>query len=159
MTNLDVISRRSHPAVNPLDETFSNERIFLNDFVLPSRPAIEKKNFMNCEIVGPANIILAFGTTIHDIKGGRLEAVRMDMNVSNFSGYVFRECVFRGCSFHRITLFIPDNEFPQYVGNQNLEWLASGDVLNQQAAFTDVDTADLYGQPRQPEQTPTEEQS
>jgi len=42
--------------INPLDVSFERKRILLNEFVLPSHTIIENKTFIDCDLIGPANI-------------------------------------------------------------------------------------------------------
>lgn len=127
-TNYDELFKAAHPALNPLDTTFSNARIYLNEFVLPSNPNIVGKNFIDCEIIGPANIFLNDANTIPNLHGPMLDAVRLDPGAQFFNGFSFSNCVFRGCSFHKITLFVRHEEYPYFKGWSPLNWVSEGAV-------------------------------
>jgi len=90
--------------VDPLARTFESKRIYLNDFALPSRPLIENKTFIDCEIIGPANIILLAGNSISGQRGPTCDALVVTDDFEPSNGYAFRNCTFQGCSFMRITI-------------------------------------------------------
>jgi hypothetical protein len=49
--------------VNPLENEFSKERIKLEDFVNPITRTIVGKTFIDCELLGPSNILIANNNT------------------------------------------------------------------------------------------------
>ena len=106
--------------VDPLALVFEGKRIFLNDFVLPSNPNVIGKTFVNCEIVGPANIFLEANNSINNIVPGMIDAVCLEPGKPFRNGFAFRNCAFRGCTFHRVTLFFTLYEADE---NRNLDWL------------------------------------
>ncbi|WP_165390280.1 hypothetical protein [Thalassococcus sp. S3] len=106
--------------VDPLSKVFEGKRIFLNDFVLPSNPIVDGKNFVDCEIVGPANVYLEINNGINDVKPIKVDAVALSGERPFLNGYLFRNCSFRNCTFHRVTLFFRPDEVPHI---QHLEWL------------------------------------
>ncbi|MBL4757654.1 MAG: hypothetical protein JKY32_08455, partial [Rhizobiales bacterium] len=64
-----------HPNVDPMKDTFENQRIFLNEIVLPTDPWIENKTFINCDIIGPANIFFGVGVTMTETRGPNIDVV------------------------------------------------------------------------------------
>lgn len=106
--------------VDPLSKVFEGKRIFLNDFILPSNPFVNGKTFVDCEIVGPANMFLAMGNAINDIRPGLVDAVVLSGDRQFHNGFNFFNCTFRGCTFHRVTLFFTAQE---YVINAGVDWL------------------------------------
>lgn len=106
--------------VDPMAKVFENNRIFLNDFILPSSPTVDGKTFVDCDIVGPANMFLEADNAINNIKPGAVDAVSLDGKTPFHNGFIFRNCTFRGCTFHRVTLFFTPHEALQ---NAHLEWL------------------------------------
>jgi hypothetical protein len=111
--------------INPLDKTFETRRIYLNDFCLPSHPLVEQKTFIDCEIIGPANIMFELGTLATENKFPRLDAVLLNGHNPFTNGYIFRSCIFRGCSFQRVTIFVPPNEYAVYKDNNILNWIST----------------------------------
>lgn len=106
--------------VDPLSKVFEDKRIYLNDFVLPSSTIVSDKTFVGCEIVGPANIYLVEDYSINDVRPGKVDAVVLEGKNHFNNGYIFRNCAFRSCTFHRVTLFfLPDAA----ISHSNLDWL------------------------------------
>lgn len=106
--------------IDPLAKTFERKRIFLNEFVLPSLPYVEGKTFIDCEIVGPANLILRSGNSVTAQKLPYCDGyVLSDFNLPN-NGYVFDNCVFRGCSFNRVSLMLT---LPEYALSRGTDWI------------------------------------
>jgi hypothetical protein len=110
--------------INPLDRTFEGRRIFLNDFVLPSHPLVEGKTFIDCEIIGPADIFFEWGNNASSNRDPRLDAVLLNRRNVFTNGYIFRGCIFRGCSFQRITFFILPQGYQYYETNPLLNWIS-----------------------------------
>ena len=108
--------------VDPLSKVFEGKRIFLNDFILPSNPLVNGKTFVDCEIVGPANIYLDHDNNINEIQAGKVDAVALSGKNQFINGFVFTSCTFRKCTFHRITLFFHPEE-ARLIAGLDLNWL------------------------------------
>jgi hypothetical protein len=106
--------------IDPLAKVFEGKRIFLNDFILPSNPIVMDKTFVDCEIVGPANIWLASENAINDVRPGLVDAVALSGEKYFNNGFSFRNCTFRSCTFHRVTIFFSPHEVN---ANAKLDWL------------------------------------
>jgi len=106
--------------VDPLAKVFEGKRIYLNDFVLPSQPHVIGKTFVDCEIVGPTNMYFEAGNAADNVQSNSVDAVALSGQRQFFNGVLFRDCKFRGCTFHRITLFFEPHEA---LTIQHLEWL------------------------------------
>lgn len=106
--------------VDPMSRVFESKRIFLNDFVLPSNPVVVGKTFVDCEIVGPANVFLERGNSVDDVRPGLVDAVALSGERPFYNGFLFRDCKFRGCTFHRVTLFLEPKEA---LNQKDLNWL------------------------------------
>ncbi len=119
-TKYDNVMMQRGGLVDPMMKIFERKRIYLSEFALPSHPVIEGKTFIDCEIIGPANILFEFGNNVNDQKIPRCDAVVIAANRSFYNGFQFRNCTLRGCSLQRITLFITEDEFPKV---QSVDWL------------------------------------
>lgn len=97
--------------VDPMAKTYEDRRIFLNEFCLPSHPLIEGKTFINCQIIGPANIVLEFGNNVQDATYPISDAVLMKPDHNLYNAVFVRNCIFRQCSFQRITFLVPASEY------------------------------------------------
>ena len=110
--------------VNPLDRTFQNRRIYINDFVLPSFTVVKDKTFIDCEIVGPANLYWWQGNNALGSVGPRMDAVFLDPQAEFDNGITLENCMFRGCSFQRITLFVGEGDYPAVRDHGILNWIS-----------------------------------
>ena len=113
-------------AVNPLVATFENQRILINDFVLPSHTLIENKTFIHCDLIGPANIYFLPNTQTYDTRLPRIDAVWMSPESGPASSniFFFSGCVFRNCSFQRITIFVDIVRYPEYLNVPWFNWVS-----------------------------------
>ena len=109
--------------VDPMAKTFENKRIFLNEFCLPSEPYIQGKAFINCDIVGPANLILRFNNQLADQLLPVCDAVLIRPDASPLNGIIMDNCTFRGCSFKRISILVPQHTYPDFAQLSWLRWL------------------------------------
>lgn len=114
-------------AIDPLDKTFERKRIYLNEFCLPSHPYIEGKTFIDCEIIGPANVILMFGNAVNDHKGPVCDAMVIAPGADPVNGYGFKNCIFRGCSFQRVTLMFAVEEY--HTSARGIDWFRWTSIL------------------------------
>jgi hypothetical protein len=106
--------------VDPLSKVFEQKRIFLNDFVLPSQPLVDGKTFVECEIVGPANMFFQSGNGADLIRHGGIDAVALAPGATFDNGITFRNCTFRACTFHRVTIFFSPDEASRL---EQLDWI------------------------------------
>lgn len=113
-------SMNSGQFVDPMAKIFERKRVFLNDFCLPTSPVIQDKVFVDCEIIGPANIFLAIGNRVDEILLPNCDAVVLPPNASFANGYTLFNTSFRRCSFQRVTFFLSEQEY-QHV--KHLRWL------------------------------------
>ncbi len=106
--------------VDPLAKTFERKRIYLSEFVLPSHPWIEGKTFIDCEIIGPANVLFVTGNSATENRLPHCDAIALAMNDSPYNAIFIRACTFRGCSFLRLTFLISAQE---YEASKDVDWL------------------------------------
>lgn len=131
-------------AVNPMDVAFTDKRILLNDFVLPSFPVIQGKTFVNCDIVGPAVIYFSITTSAQPIRQPRIDAVWVPSNArpTNLANvFYFDQCSFRNCSFQRVIMLV-DVTRQDWKDNPHLNWISTPPVqATAQIASTPAVTA------------------
>ncbi len=139
--------------VDPLARVFEGKRIYLNDFVLPSQPQVIGKTFVDCEIVGPANMYFESDNSVDDTKPGLVDAVALSGKRQFLNGVAFRNCKFRSCTFHRVTLFFQPEESLRI---QHLNWLNWISPLPLAELLTDQDKPSLIED--QSDQSPPEPQ-
>jgi hypothetical protein len=102
---------------NPLDETFENKRINLDEFVHPVWKMNVGKVFRRCEILGTRPIIL---NGITDLSSCNLQdcdfvVVKTGHPIRNAIG--FQNTRFIDCSIYRVTIYIPKNVYEQMRPN------------------------------------------
>lgn len=118
--------------IDPLERTFERRRIYLNEFCLPSHPYIEGKTFIDCEIIGPANIILLHGNSVTEQRQPVCDAMVIAQGEDPRNGYGFRDCIFRGCSFQRITFMFSVEEY--HLSARGVNWLYWTSIRPEQIA-------------------------
>ena len=123
MSRYDEKFLRETGGVDPQSKVFEGKRIFLNDLILPSNPTVNGKTFVDCEIVGPANVYLAQDNKISEIMTGKVDAVLLSEKNLFLNGFVFNRCTFRGCTFHQITLFFHPRELRMIAELNWLNWI------------------------------------
>jgi hypothetical protein len=124
--NYDARMLAQGGAVDPLEKTFERKRVYLNEFCLPSHPIIEDKTFINCEIIGPANIILVSGNSINNGRYPICDAVYLAKDIiPNGNYYAFSNCIFRGCNFYRVTFFVPHGELNLFRNYVLVKWITT----------------------------------
>lgn len=109
---------------NPLETTFERKRIYVDDLVLPSHPFVDGKTFVDCDIIGPANIYFASGNNIPILRPPVFDMVCLDPAKKFFNGFIFSNCIFRNCSFQRITGFASTESYVLWRDNVNVNWIS-----------------------------------
>ncbi len=142
--------------INPLDKTFEGKRIYLNDFVLPSHTLIDGKTFIDCEIIGPANIYWFYNNQATENKLPRIDAVYLDPKIIFTSGFTLQNCIFRGCSFQRITFFVGHNNYGHVKNHDLLNWISFTPDSGIQQEMNLLNPQDLGNDSQQPEGTESE---
>ena len=144
LTNYERKFIERNPGINPLDKSFQNKRIYLAEFALPSWHIIEGKTFVDCEIKGPANIFLD-ASQATNMPPPVIDAVVLDPSAQFNHGFVFRNCNLHGCSFHRITVFVPASAEQDYrTSAPALNWISKGSVIQKQISFPNVMTKETH---------------
>lgn len=106
--------------VDPMAATFENKRIFLSDFILPSDPHIEGKTFINCEIIGPANLFFRNNNRVDEHRLPVCDGIVIQPGKPFLNGVFLDGCAFRKCSFKRVTVvLLPE----MYQHSRNVDWL------------------------------------
>lgn len=111
--------------INPLDTTFQRQRIWISDFLVPGENSIRGKSFIDCEIIGPAAVVITGST----LNGGVFVACDSIVlrpgevkihNVVHIDG-----CTFVGCSLKQLTLFWHEHLAIQYQEsmNEEVQWV------------------------------------
>jgi hypothetical protein len=108
---------------NPLDLTFEKKRIYLDDFALPSHTVIQGKTFIQCDIIGPASVYFAGNNSAVDIKQPIIDGVWLHPDARYNAGFQIYNCIFRECSFQRITLFASIENFELWNSNPSVNWI------------------------------------
>jgi hypothetical protein len=93
--------------INTMDATFSNQRINISDFYNPIMKPYFDKTFMDCEIYGPAEVMLTGHTVMSysDLRFNNFVAVKNDARISN--AIIFNNIKVVRCFFYGITFLIP----------------------------------------------------
>lgn len=108
---------------NPLDNTFVNKRVFLNNFTLPTHPFMAHKTFIGCDIIGPMNILLRSFNSIENTQLPRLDVVLLKPGSNPYNIFILDNCKFIRCSFQRITVFLDHSEFNNFKHLANFNWV------------------------------------
>jgi hypothetical protein len=86
--------------VNPLDDVFTFKR--------PPPEMAVGKTFVNCDVYGPANIILNGSTSLNDVRMDTCDFVMVKVNHPIANAIAFENTTFRNCNLYGLTFFIPE---------------------------------------------------
>lgn len=112
--------RKPVDAVNPLESSFSNQRIDLHSFVDPITHRVSGKTFTDCELVGPALVWLtrcnidSRATSKPTLLGSDVISVEAvpegTMMQTSPNVIVLRECHFVNCSFISTVILMQEDD-------------------------------------------------
>ena len=97
-------------AFDPMAGIYQSKRLFLKDLVPLGRRFVGERKFINCEIIGPGNIVVALGkpnglpaifqnNIFYDVDCVQITSEKNSLNAIYFPG-----CDFDGCSFFNLNL-------------------------------------------------------
>lgn len=102
-------------AINPLEVDFRRQRIRIADLVSPIEPKVRGKTFTECEVIGPANVVLlssgpGTGSMQHcDLT--EVCAILVADGAPAINAVIFEDCSFFRCKLHKITLLFPEGAY------------------------------------------------
>lgn len=139
--------------VDPMAKTFEDKRIYLSDFCLPSHPLIDNKTFINCEIIGPSNLVLEYSNNVTEQKYPICDAVLLKKGQMYYNATLVRTCTFRHCSFQRVTFLFPVDQYEQAKDVNWLNWIT--DVApGQTPSLSQAEALSIQPPPSIEEKTP-----
>jgi hypothetical protein len=100
--------------INPLDDTFHKRRIKIVDLIDPADNAISGKTFTDCDLVGPANIVLLGGSSYSHVGFVSCDVVPTRRKTSILNAVKIQNIsVVRG-RFVGVTIFVPPPTIPMF---------------------------------------------
>jgi hypothetical protein len=110
--------------INPLDTTYQQKRIRVVDLAPPVGFIIEGKTFIDCDIVGPVNLVFA-DCIFHGNSGVVVDAVVVKQGLDPQHGYGFRNCIFRQCRFFSVTFLVREQDYHLFNvdAHRGLNWI------------------------------------
>jgi hypothetical protein len=110
--------------INPLETVFRNHRISVIDLLPPIGSEIHGKTFVDCEIVGPANFVIAPGCQLSQCGGELIDGVVARDDARPFNALIFMGCTFRNCRFYRITFVVTESwRIPFVAAFSGINWI------------------------------------
>lgn len=95
----------------PMARVYENKRLFLKDLIPPGGAVIVGRTFINCEIIGPGNIVVNLRSSEKlpfPVFRGNLHVdvdfVQIDTKVTTKNAIHFPDCGFDGCTFYKVNL-------------------------------------------------------
>ena len=115
-------------SINPLDERFVRQRVYLTDILPPAGKTVMGKEFRNCEIIGPANIYISASdggaSEFVGISMINCDAVVIDDGVAAYNCVELRDCSFKSCVFYDVTLIATVPFFEKFRSKmEGINWL------------------------------------
>ena len=99
---------------DPMASTFENKVLFLKDLVPPGRRHMENRKFINCEIIGPGNIVVCLNSAegVPSVFRGNIyydvDCIQVDPAVNSNNAIYFPGCDFEKCKFYNLNLLFYD---------------------------------------------------
>lgn len=115
------LATRPH-IINPLQDTFTKQRIDVNAFRTPTSDLVVGKVFVDCELRGPA-VVLFMGSHFSDAGFINCEMVKVRDKVQIYNVVPFKDITVRGGKLCNLTILVPEstaNSFPP-----GTHWLTS----------------------------------
>jgi hypothetical protein len=101
--------RENVSSVNPLESEFSKKRIKIEDLAHPITRIIENKRIIDCELLGPANIVLLSNNDISNIAFSHCDfvVIRDDAKITPANAVFLNNTRITYGSLWNCTMFVP----------------------------------------------------
>ncbi|EKN4607357.1 TPA: hypothetical protein ACN33E_004736 [Vibrio parahaemolyticus] len=93
-------------SVNPLQDSFTDTIIPLEDLRLPTLQLHEHKHFKRCKFVGPGAVAIMGGSYVNSGFNECGDVIVLPEDVYLTGIVVFRNCTVESCEFIRTTVFV-----------------------------------------------------
>jgi hypothetical protein len=115
--------KRPVDSINPLDSVFTNRRIDINVFKSPIGQPVPPKTFVNCELVGPANIYFVKKAMFKDIDFGPCDFVELKDGARMTNVIAFENITITGGRIFFLTILVPKQMRSQIP--QGANWITA----------------------------------
>ena len=118
--------------INPLDSIFERKRIYIAGLCPPVGGIIRDKTFVDCDLIGPANLMFGDGCSFDRNAGEVVDAICLKNGNSPRNGFGFEGCSFTRCSFYFVTFMVAETAWDDFKRHNwhGLNWIT--DVPQQQ---------------------------
>lgn len=99
--------------INPLEDVFQKQKINVVDFRRPITDNIRNKTFVDCEVFGPAIVILNGHTTADRVSYIGCDFVKAKALHPIFNAIAFENLTLRNCSVFNVTFLVPEHMVDQ----------------------------------------------
>jgi hypothetical protein len=112
LTYARYIDRSVSPGdnVNPLDDSFNRKRIKLTSFVSPYRAIIQGKTFDQCELFGPAVVVLRGGINMNFNEFHFCDFIAVRNNSAPVTGISFVNVTVLRSKLYGLTFLVPESQ-------------------------------------------------
>jgi hypothetical protein len=113
-------------AVNPLSSHFADRRIHLHDLRTPLGDPLADRTFQNCELLGPATVVLGGGMFgDNDLRNVDFVKISGDHIRQIPNKLILHNCVVRHCRLYNVILLVPEQMVAQIEAgfDGELSWL------------------------------------
>lgn len=100
--------------VNPVEKEFSKKRISISEIAHPITRLIDSKRFVDCEIIGPANLVLVGNAGFSHVSFINVDIVPTKNGARINNVFILKDCEFIGGTITGVTFFAPGNAFKAF---------------------------------------------
>ncbi len=110
-------------AINPLDQEFTRKRVNPEDIANPISKRLIKKRFIDCEVMGPANIIFSVANNINECNFYNCDIIVAKKNAHIINVLVFEGSSVIDCDFWNCTIYIEKIMAHTFSGIMNKDFV------------------------------------
>ena len=110
--------------INPLDETFNRKRIQIQDLRSQFNEGVDGKTFVDCDLCGPAVIVLLGNISMSGVGIGNCEFVRVRNGAAIINAIPFLNLTVTRGKMRGLTILVPEGAVPQVdAGVRGIQWV------------------------------------
>lgn len=108
---------RDVDSVNPLDPEFHRKRLKLSDLVHPLSGRIKKKRFVDCQLLGPANLAMVGNGQVTNVNFANCDIVIVRDEAAIFNGVMLQDVEMIGGEILKCTVYVSQAFFDATFAN------------------------------------------
>jgi hypothetical protein len=115
--------------MNAIESSYSKVKIKIADLNNPIKNSIQNKTFTNCQVLGPANVLLLGSSNVINCEFINCDFVVIRNNITIYNVIVLKDISFINCELTQLTFYIPLDAISKFSNTPGIGFISlTGDT-------------------------------